>query len=177
MASATIEGTDDDHALFRARYEHHLENAFRAGARSIPLEGAAKLVDALSARPSGGVGLLTGNYEHTGRLKLTQAGFSLDRFSFNAWADDGWHRRELPPVALDRYRAHSSSAMDLNQVVVIGDTPLDIDCAHFNGCKAIAVATGVHPMDELHAHAPDLLVEDLSDWQAIAQWIGAQTAQ
>jgi phosphoglycolate phosphatase-like HAD superfamily hydrolase len=47
-------------------------------------------------------------------------------------------------------------------VLVIGDTPLDIRCARHIGAKAIAVATGTHPREELADHAADLLLDDLA---------------
>jgi phosphoglycolate phosphatase-like HAD superfamily hydrolase len=56
-------------------------------------------------------------------------------------------------------------------VVVIGDTPHDIDCAHAHGCRALAVATGGSSADELRSHHADLVVDDLSDSQALARWI------
>lgn len=175
QTNAQVEPSTDHDAVFRARYGHHLEQAFLAGAQSMPLRGAQALVDELHKRSHGGVGLLTGNYEHTGRLKVAKAGFSLDPFQFNAWADDGWHRRDLPPIAIARYCVMTGRAMSPAQTVIIGDTPLDIDCAHFNGCRAIAVATGAHSSDELQSHTPDLLVKDLDDWRSVAQWISDQT--
>src|SRR5262249_52470325 len=46
---------------------------------------------------------------------------------------------------------------------VIGDTPLDVRCARAIGAKVVAVATGIHSVDELAASQPDLLLADLSD--------------
>ena len=51
-------------------------------------------------------------------------------------------------------------------VVVIGDTPADVECGASLGVTAVAVATGRHSVDELAAHAPDHLFADLSDWRA-----------
>jgi phosphoglycolate phosphatase-like HAD superfamily hydrolase len=56
-------------------------------------------------------------------------------------------------------------------VVVIGDTPLDVDCAAAHGCRSLAVATGHHPIAELRMAGADLAVEDLSDTEALATWI------
>ncbi len=175
MTNAQVEVDSDHHERFRARYGHHLEQAFLTGAQSMPLQGAHALVNALHNRAHGGVGILTGNYEHTGRLKVLQAGFSLEHFQFNAWADDGWHRRDLPPIAIARYCEKSQRSMSAGQTVIIGDTPLDIDSAHFNGCRVVAVATGAHSIDELQSHSPDLLVEDLAEWRGVANWISSQT--
>ena len=48
-------------------------------------------------------------------------------------------------------------------VVVIGDTPRDVECAHAHGCIAFAVATGAHSVDELVRTGADVVVPDLSD--------------
>lgn len=175
MVRAGVEPTAEIHALFRRTYGEHLHRGFSANARSHALAGARELVEALHAHDGFDIGLLTGNYEHTGRLKVAQAGFQLEPFQFNAWADDGQHRRELPPVAMRRYCEKKGRQIDPSQVIVIGDTPLDIDCAHFNGCQVIAVATGSHPMAELESHKPDLLVPGLDDWIGIASWITSRS--
>jgi len=55
-----------------------------------------------------------------------------------------------------------------DEVLVIGDTPLDIDCARAFGAVAVAVATGFHKRDELLGEQPDLFFEDFSDVDAAA---------
>lgn len=173
MRSGGVECTPQAHTTFRTRYGEFLQRGFQGQARSHALAGAAELVTELARSHSNNIalGLLTGNYEHTGRMKVEQAGIPLKPFVFNAWADDGSHRRELPPVAMQRHRAATGVALSPSEVIVIGDTPLDIDCAHANGCRVIAVATGAHPMAELESHKPDLLVEDLSAWRDVTAWI------
>jgi phosphoglycolate phosphatase-like HAD superfamily hydrolase len=44
---------------------------------------------------------------------------------------------------------------------VIGDTPHDIDCANAIGVRTIAVATGGYSLDELSAHRPWRLFDEL----------------
>jgi phosphoglycolate phosphatase-like HAD superfamily hydrolase len=51
-------------------------------------------------------------------------------------------------------------------VVVIGDTPADVECGASIGVTAVAVATGRHGEEELAAYAPDHLFRDFSDWRA-----------
>ena len=48
-------------------------------------------------------------------------------------------------------------------MTIIGDTPLDVDCARACGARAVAVATGFYPYDELEGCRPDLLFKDLAD--------------
>ena len=52
-------------------------------------------------------------------------------------------------------------------VVVIGDTPHDVDCARACGAVAVAVATGQYPREALLADRPDHFFEDLSDTERV----------
>lgn len=162
---------DASHERFRLRYEHHLAERFRGDAVSMPLPGTRELVDRLHAEASLTLGLLTGNYPVTGRLKVEHAGFDASRFPIGAFAVDGPDRRALPPVAMRRFAAHRGEAIAPERVLIIGDTPHDIDCAHANGCRCLAVATGRHPHAELALQRPDRVEEDLSDTDAILRWI------
>ena len=47
------------------------------------------------------------------------------------------------------------------EILVIGDTPLDIRCARAIGAKVLAVATGTFTLDEVRAHKPDWAVPNL----------------
>ncbi len=174
MSNAGVEPTTHRHDAFRHAYGEHLRRGFDDTSRSMALGGAIDLVQALSDNDDYSIGLLTGNYEHTGRLKVAHAGFDLAHFKCNAWADDGEHRRDLPMVAMERHRLAHGKSIDPSQVVIVGDTPLDIDCAHFNGCNVIAVATGHHPLGELAGHEPDLLLPGLEDWKAIVSWMSGR---
>jgi phosphoglycolate phosphatase-like HAD superfamily hydrolase len=55
--------------------------------------------------------------------------------------------------------------------VIVGYTPLDVDCARASGCRSLAVATGRSPADELAAAGADRVVADLADRAALARWI------
>jgi phosphoglycolate phosphatase-like HAD superfamily hydrolase len=56
-------------------------------------------------------------------------------------------------------------------VVIIGDTPLDVDCAHAHGARALAVATGQYDMGALKDAGGDLVVETLEDTDRILDWL------
>jgi phosphoglycolate phosphatase-like HAD superfamily hydrolase len=55
----------------------------------------------------------------------------------------------------------------IDQVLVIGDTPHDIDCGRSIGARCVAVATGHTPADELRRSTPDVLVESLTHIEPI----------
>ena len=84
-------------------------------------------------------------------------------FRVGAFGSDDVDRRRLPAVACERARAHTGRAFAFDEVTIIGDTPLDVDCARACGAVAVAVATGLHPAAELAACEPDLLFADFSD--------------
>jgi phosphoglycolate phosphatase-like HAD superfamily hydrolase len=49
-----------------------------------------------------------------------------------------------------------------DEVLVIGDTPFDVDCGRATGARVLAVATGGATREALAAHRPDWLVDDLT---------------
>ena len=135
------------------------------------LPGVVALLDALAERSSVSIGLLTGNFERGAAIKLGHFGLA-PRFQFGAFGDDHVDRRDLVPVALARARAVGIVPPTARQVIVIGDTPLDVDCAHAHGARALAVATGPFDVRSLARAGADLVVDTLEDLDRIAAWIG-----
>jgi len=168
--------TDEDahshHERFRELYGRLLGERLAQPATAYALPGVTALLDALTERTHVTVGLLTGNYPETGRAKLAAAGLPPQRFAVSAWGVDGNHRRELLPVALRRCEEHTGRVPPREQVVVVGDTPHDVDCAAAHGCRSLAVATGHHGVEELAACGASLAVPDLSDTQRVVSWLG-----
>lgn len=148
-------------AAFLDRYLFHL-------ARLLPvtdgrvLPGIVELLDTLKVRADCVLALLTGNLVRGAELKLTHYGL-WEYFEFGAYADDHHDRNELGPVA--RRRALESRGWEFppERIFVLGDTPHDITCARAIGARAVAIATGRHTREELAAHHPDFLFDDLSD--------------
>jgi phosphoglycolate phosphatase len=144
------------------RYVEELESLTDDGARIDVMPGVVDLVHALSVRADAIVGLLTGNIEAGARVKLRSTGL-LPRFRVGAFGSDDADRRRLPEIACRRARELTGRHVPFDRVTIIGDTPLDVDCARACGGVAVAVATGHHPYDELAACRPDLLFRDFSD--------------
>ena len=67
-------------------------------------------------------------------------------------------------VARDALKQGQSKIPDLkpNEILIIGDTKRDIECARAIGAKVLAVATGPYTASELHALKPDWVVNDLT---------------
>lgn len=155
-------------APFFDAYVVELEALLGDGARVRVMPGVAEVVGRLGERVDAVLGLLTGNIERGARAKLRPTGL-LPRFRLGAFGSDERDRRRLPAVACARARALLGREFPFGRVTVIGDTPLDVDCARACGARAVAVATGQHPHHELAACGPDLLFSDLADVDAVVE--------
>jgi phosphoglycolate phosphatase-like HAD superfamily hydrolase len=140
----------------------HGELAAR-GRKVLVCDGVPELLDALEARNDIVLGLLTGNIERGARAKLSAAGIDPARFRVNAFGSDHEHRPHLPAVAQRRARELLGTEVAGDRLIVIGDTPADIQCGESIGAKAIAVATGRFSTDELRAYDPYAVFESLRD--------------
>jgi phosphoglycolate phosphatase len=158
-------------ACFEA-YVSELRRLIGDGSRVTIMPGVPELIRALSARPDAVVGLLTGNIELGARVKLAPTGL-WDLFRVGAFGSDDMDRRRLPAIACERALQVTGRRFAFEQVTIIGDTPLDVDCARACGAVAVAVATGFHPPADLQACAPDLFFTDFAD---VAGSIAALTA-
>lgn len=136
------------------------------GRHVVTLPGVAALVERLARSPEATLGLVTGNIEGGARLKLLPTGL-WPNFPIGAYGSDHMDRRRLPSLAARRANALLGTAFAPTDVVVIGDTPHDVDCARAFGAAAVAVATGQYPRVELLAERPDHFFEDLSDVEAV----------
>jgi phosphoglycolate phosphatase len=145
-----------------AAYVAELEAVIGDGSRVRVMPGVAELVRGLAARDDAVLGLLTGNIRDGARVKLAPTGL-WPLFPIGAFGSDDGDRRRLPAVACERARAHTGRAFAFDEVTIIGDTPLDVDCARACGAVAVAVATGFHPAADLTACQPDLFFTDFSD--------------
>lgn len=162
--------------LSRERIRARLDDCFEAYARGLQAEigdgqgvvilpGIADLVRRLDGEARALVGLLTGNIEAGARIKLTPTGL-WPYFQLGAYGSDHDDRRQLPSLAARRAEALVGRGFAPEEILVIGDTPRDIECARHFGAVAIAVATGLFSRAELEAESPDLLFDDFSDVDA-----------
>lgn len=106
------------------------------------------------------LGLLTGNIRLGAEIKLRH--FDLwKEFETGGFADDHEDRDQIAHAAFKRGSRVLGQKLRGEQVLVIGDTPLDIRCGRAIGAKVLAVATGGATLDELKRHQPDWAVDDL----------------
>jgi phosphoglycolate phosphatase len=159
------------HDTFRAAYGRHLTRRLKDGGTARLLPGVQELVTQLARIDHVTLGLLTGNYPETGCLKIEAAGLDPDLFAIAAWGCEGSCRRDLPLVAMRRHEDATGRAAAGEQVVIIGDTPHDIDCAKHHGCRALGVATGLFSVQSLREAGADLAVERLLPTDEIVRWL------
>lgn len=130
------------------------------------LPGVRALLDRLSQCSDAAVGLLTGNTCRGARLKLEHYQL-MHHFAFGGYGDAHADRDQVAHEALAAWRKHRGAYDGAEQIWVVGDTPLDIQCARAIGAKGVAVATGWHDYQSLEAAEPDLLVHDLRETEGI----------
>jgi phosphoglycolate phosphatase-like HAD superfamily hydrolase len=93
-------------------------------------------------------------------VKVSHYGIA-DYFQFGAYGDDHWNRNKLGPIALGRAEKSTGIKFSENEILVIGDTPKDVACAHAFGVKCVAVATGQFNEEELVASGADTTISNL----------------
>jgi phosphoglycolate phosphatase-like HAD superfamily hydrolase len=131
------------------------------------MPGVTELLDRIEREPGWVKGLLTGNMTEMARIKLGRFGLG-ERFAFGAFGEEAPDRNALARVAAGRVARRYG--VPPRRCVVVGDTEHDIECARAAGARVIAVATGTQPRATLEPHAPDLMLDDLSDAAAVVHW-------
>lgn len=129
--------------------------------------GVESLLARLRVRDDVMVGLLTGNAETTAPLKLTAAGIDPAQFVVGAYGSDDLDRNNLPKIALQRANELTAEVLTADNVVIVGDTPADVQCARVGMARSVAVASGWHSADTLLQYQPDYLFTNLSDTEAV----------
>ncbi len=174
-----LDPTPENILSLRAHYHAGLERTSSERSIAKALAGAHELVHATRAHDEiDAIGVLTGNYPETGSIKLRSAGFDPDHFVINAWGDASPHpephRSDLPPVAIAGFAKVYQREITADRVIIVGDTVHDVSCALDNDCRVLAVATGHATREELETAGAHLVVDDLSDTQALLDWMLAQ---
>jgi phosphoglycolate phosphatase len=172
-----LEGHSDAHIDSRMEtlivlYLEGLRAGVKSGRFNVrPLTGVVEILDELEKRDDVVLGLLTGNIEQGARIKLSAAGINPDRFRVNAFGSDHEHRPELAGIA--QRRASETLGLDIagDRLVVIGDTPADIECGRSLGARAIGVASGHYTVEELETHNPHAALPSLANTQQVLETI------
>jgi phosphoglycolate phosphatase-like HAD superfamily hydrolase len=146
-------------ALTEAGQDRHGELA----RRGTTLPGVRAALTAASVQSGWVSSVLTGNIAANARVKLSAFGLDpLLDLPVGAYGADAERRHDLVAVARRRIRRERGVPGDA-PLVLVGDTPLDVESALLTGSTVIAVATGIHSSLELTAAGARVVLSDLSD--------------
>jgi phosphoglycolate phosphatase len=158
-----IPATSENFQMFFNEYAVLLEEMLR-GIDVTVCPGVREFIArARAVSPAPVVGLLTGNIKRGAEIKLRSVGL-WDEFQTGGFADDHEDRNCIAEAARRRGEEFIGGKLRDSEVLVIGDTPLDIRCGRSIGARVLAVGTGGATMEELEQHAPDYLVTTLEDF-------------
>ena len=170
LTQAGLPDSDENHHRFRDTYLPLLAEEIQhpgQGHKGL-MPGARELLEALAAYEHLHLALLTGNYREAAAIKLQH--FEIwDFFEWGAFSDDHHDRNELVPIARSRAETYDIPPEAIERVIVIGDTPHDIECARVAGARSIAVATGGYTVEQLREAGADHVLQDLSDTQGVVR--------
>ncbi len=172
----TLHGVDD--ATIWSRYDAAVETYctyFDSYAKHNSYQitvypGVMPLLTALKQMPEMHLAILTGNLEHTGWKKLELAGLN-HYFTFGAFGSDSMVRSELVGIALKRAEHRCGIAFSSKNIIMIGDSPYDVECCKPYDVTCIAVATGHSSEDELKSYKPDYTFKNLKNYEKVLQII------
>ena len=156
-----IEPSPENFQLLFGSYVFWLD-CFLTQNRGCVLSGVWEFISQLHALPEPpALGLLTGNIRLGAEIKLRH--FELwEVFRTGAFGDDHEDRNQIAALAKERGSRLLDNDLRGDQILVIGDTPRDIECARAIGARTLIVATGSVPFEDLETHRPDWLVRDLT---------------
>lgn len=158
--------------LVLRRYLVNLEAELgRSGYATQVHPGVREILDVLEARSDIVLALLTGNIAGGAALKLRSAGLHPERFVIGAYGSDHHVRSELPAVAKRRVLEVLGHDLPGRDIVIIGDTPADMQCGRAIGARGIGVATARFSVAELMAAGGYAAFSDLSDTNLVLRTI------
>jgi phosphoglycolate phosphatase-like HAD superfamily hydrolase len=128
------------------------------------LPGVTCMLHTLRTTPQApAIGLLTGNIRLGAQIKLSH--YQLwEQFQFGGFGDDHEDRNQIAAIAHQRANRLLKNTLKGHEVLVIGDTPRDVECAQAIGARTLAVATGKFTVDELKTHRPDWVASTLDEF-------------
>lgn len=160
---------DVERALAKAGAQHRQALA----ERGTVLTGVNPLISALAGMDGVVQTVVTGNIRANATTKLSALGLvSMLDLEIGGYGSDDHERSRL--VALARARAGAKYGAEYGEepnAVVIGDTPRDVDAAHSGGARALAVASGIHTIDELRTAGATCAMPSLADTAAALEYV------
>lgn len=161
---------DDNKALFWERYPSRIRAHLDEQPDDVRLlQGALDAVQAAVEQNHVHLGLVTGNHEPVGWTKLAHVDIDATPFVYNGFGNEARERHAL--VTLARSRASTALEREVQHVLVVGDTPRDVEAAHAVGAECLAVSTGRYDADALRDAGADHVVDGLDDVAFLLEWM------
>lgn len=152
---------EEKSGLLKEKYFFYLRENIKTHAVTV-YPGIIDILTALSARDDIILGLLTGNFTESAKIKLSSR--DLNRFfRFGVYGDDAPVRDLLPEVAQKRMNELFDMHIDFKNTIIIGDTVHDVRCAKYSGAVSVAVGTGWSTREILENENPDFYFDNLED--------------
>jgi phosphoglycolate phosphatase-like HAD superfamily hydrolase len=134
------------------------------------LPGINAILEILSEDVKVDLGLITGNIEIGAYRKLER--FGIDSFfAFGGFGDRQEMRSGIAKEALAAAIEATSVSYEGSQIIVIGDTPHDVECSRAINARSIAVSTGYASKEAIASAQPDVIFDDLSDVDKVLSFI------
>lgn len=168
-ANLKVEITEEKWRAFAQNlYESYTDAIQRGLMRVFPLPGVLELVRKLAEVKGIYQGVVTGNLEETGRLKLEAAGLGA-YLGLGAYGSDSRNRNDLPGIAKERWAGVIGKPLPSRHCTIVGDTPKDLDAARKNHMRCLLVGSGRYAVEELGLLKPDACLPDFTDTKAVVE--------
>lgn len=139
--------------------------------RGRALPGARDALEALAGESGMVSSVLTGNIAANARVKLRPFGLdALLDMECGAYGEHSEDRAALVKVARERIQQTHGLSRD-TPAVLIGDTPRDVQAALDSDAHVIAVASGIHSVDELRVAGASVVLSDLRDVSGLVSYL------
>jgi len=160
---ATPEAIDGWLAEYLSALSDEVSRADAASFRLLP-----GMQEAISAAQNAhmAVGLGTGNVREGAKIKLERVGVH-HHFRFGGFGCDAEARPEVIRLGAERGAEQLGVPLAQCRVVVIGDTPRDVDAARAIGAECIGVATGRYSVEDLRTSGAHHTFADFSHSAAL----------
>jgi phosphoglycolate phosphatase len=160
-AAVRREPTHEELARLFAAYLRRLDEEVAGSKGYRVLDGVEALLEALSDAGTM-LGIVSGAMEGAARVKLARG--RLNRFFiFGGYGSDSSDRAALTSVAIHKGSVIHGRALEPRTVLVVGDTPRDVQAAHAAGSIAVGVASGRFGVDELRRAGADHALASLAE--------------
>jgi len=164
-----LEIHDDNEQAFLGHYLQHLETELPVGESKV-FPGVRDLLNFRDDQVELHHWLLTGNLEAGAKLKLGHVDL-WRKFDRGVFADHDHDRNALARIAWEQALEHWGDELRSEDLIVIGDTPRDIECGKAIGAQTLAVATGSFTLEQLEHEEPDWVLPNLEDTELFLEMV------